>query len=101
MEIQYRNVIYQIPQGKRSLDLRREMVLVLEDLDEKVIGIEYKGMALSFREYSRQEGHGETVDTKEIERFLTRPRIARTPSYHHPWVQQGRAESRRRAYMAL
>lgn len=100
MEIQYKNVIYQITTA-RSMDLRKQMVLILEDLDGKILGMEYKGKTLSFKVYAEQESYGEIADVKEIERFLKRPVKTRHPGYDHPWIKQGRAEVNRRAYMTL
>lgn len=83
LEIQYECIIYQIVQEKPSMSMRKAQVLVLKGLDGS-ISIEYKGKAVPFKEYGKQEYVGKEISSKEIERFLREPKKREVPAYH-PW----------------
>lgn len=83
LEIQYKNIIYQIILENPSKTLQRAQVTILESLDGK-ISIEYKGKKLPFKIYSEQEFLGGIVNSKEIDRFLQEP-TKRKVSNQHPW----------------
>src|SRR5207244_3214850 len=64
LEIQYNNIIYQIVMEKPSMAMRQAQVTVLEGLDGS-ISIEYKGKAVAFKEYGKQEYIGKEINSKE------------------------------------
>lgn len=94
LEIQYRNTIYQIEKTKRSLPMAE--VEIWEDLEGRVISINHQGKSLMYSEYAKQISSGEIVDSKEINRVL-KDKHARKPSRHHPWLQEGRVEAKKRS----
>jgi hypothetical protein len=99
LELQYKNVIYQIKLEKPSWTLRGAKVTIIECLDGKIF-IEYRGKYLPFTIHSQQEFVGDEIPSKEINRFLRETRN-RKVSYVHPWKQQGRAEFKMRQYKRM
>jgi hypothetical protein len=93
LEIQYKNIIYQIDTNMRSKSLIRARVTVLEGADGR-ISIEYNGHPLSFKEYAKQQSNGEEVNSKEIDRFLREKKMHKI-SFYHPWLQEGRVMKNR------
>ena len=83
LEVQYKNVVYQINMGKpiRGRGLIRARVTVLETLKGE-ISIEYQGKPLQFQQYAQQEFQGEVVTSKEIDRFL-KEKTHRKLSHNH------------------
>ncbi len=83
LELQYKNIIYQIILEKPSWELRRAKVMVIECLGGEIY-IEYKGKYLPFKIHSQQEFNGNEVNSKEMDRFLKKKKNRKVPS-HHPW----------------
>jgi transposase len=92
LEIQYKNTIYQI---KTKISISKMRVEIWEDLEGKIISINYQGKPLAYCEYGSQEGNGQVVDSKEIDRFL-KDKQERKPGRNHPWLQEGRVEAKQR-----
>lgn len=91
LEVQYKNVIYQIIQEGPLNSIAGAQVTIVENRNGK-ISMEYKGKSLRFREYRKQEYKGEEVSSKEIDRFLKKVVQERKRVAHdHPWRQEGRA----------
>jgi len=88
LEIQYKNMIYQITKDKLVGSLRGATVTVLEG-PQGEISIEYQGNPLPFREYGQQEFTGKIVSSKEIDLFLREKPARKKVSRHHPWKQEG------------
>ena len=99
LEIQYKNTIYQIESNKMSRQLIKAEVEIWEDLEERIMSINYRGNPLKYHEYSRQISNGSEVNSKEIDRFLKVTHERKKVSRHHSWLQEGRAEARKREYM--
>jgi hypothetical protein len=93
LEIQYKNTIYQIE--KTKISTCKTEVEIWEDLEGKVISINYQGKPLAYSEYAKQVSNSQVVDSKEIDRFLKDKR-ARKLSRYHPWLQEGRVEAKKR-----
>lgn len=100
LEIQYKTVIYQIEAQWTSIQLIKAEVEIWEDFNKKIISINYKGKALQYREYGKQRSNGSIVDSKEIDRFFNIKYGKKKISHDHPWLKEGRAEVRKRRYLA-
>lgn len=98
LEFQFNNVIYQIKIKTPWKGLLRASITVLRKLDGSILA-KYRGKNLPIVEYFKQPHNGCVIDSKVLDRFLKDKRVVEI-SQHHPWVQQGRAEARRRAYIS-
>lgn len=90
LELQYRNVLYQIQTGRPSYVLRNAPVTVTEDHLGRV-KIYYKNQRLTYWILERQP-KTEIVDSKrlnskvfEIKKQLEKERVRWTPPLNHPW----------------
>jgi transposase len=99
LELQFDSIIYQIKLDNPPRSLIRASVTVIRKLDGKII-VKHKGIALSVVECFKQPHNGDEVDSKEIERFLRIRKKIEIPKYH-PWMQEGRAEIRRRVFAKI
>ena len=99
LEIQYKNVIYQIDLKQSSRVLQHAKVTVIERLDGEV-RIEYKGKYLPFKIHTFQECVGKEVNSKELDQFL-KEKKPRTVRPDHPWKQEGRAEAKKREFQHI
>lgn len=89
LEIQYKNIIYQLRLKKPGRSMRGAQVTVIEKLNGCVL-IEYKGQLLPFEIFGSQKCTGIEVNSKEINRFLKESK-ERKVSKDHPW-KRGRCE---------
>lgn len=96
LELQYKNIVYQINIEKPSWSLRGAKVMIFEKLNGE-ISIEYKGRSLPFKVHSEQEFKGTEVDAKAVDLFLKDIK-KRKISYHHPWKQQGRSLAKKKQF---
>lgn len=96
-EIQFENVVYQIKLQKPFNGLIRATVTVLKKLDGSIT-VKYKDKTLPVVEYFKQPHNGDIVDAKMVEQFLKESKHTEVSRYH-PWMQEGNAEARKRAYM--
>lgn len=85
-EIQFDNIIYQLPEGKRPQGIFKAEITVIKKLDGS-ISFEYKGKGLPFVNFSKQVYNGKEVGSKELDNiFQKRKKVI--PSKNHPWRQQ-------------
>lgn len=98
LEVQCDNVIYQIVVKNPSWSLRGAKVTIIQGIDGEVY-IEHNGKDLPFTVFSKQPACGKIIDPKGIDTFF-REKTVRCVSDNHPWKQQGRAEARKRWYIA-
>ena len=78
--------------------MRRAKVTIIHGIDGEVY-IEHNGKDLPFKIFSKQPLCGQVIGSKEIDTFF-REKKRRHVSNTHPWKQQGRAEARKRGYIA-
>jgi len=90
LELQYKNVLYQIQTNRPTYALRNAPVIVTEDYLGKV-KIYYKNQRLTYRIRKRQP-KSEIVDSKrlnskvfEIKKQLGKEGVRWTPPLNHPW----------------
>jgi len=96
LEIQYKNIIYQIVMEKPLRTMRGAKITILELPNGEII-LEYKGKSLPFRTSCMQDYNGEEVTAKEIDQCL-REKKAYKPNRHHPWKQKGHARQKMKTY---
>ena len=96
LEFQFNSIIYQIKISTPWKGLLGARITVLRKLDGTVL-VKYREKVLPVVQYFKQPHNGTVVDSKELERFLRDKKTVKVSQYH-PWIQQGRAEARRRAY---
>lgn len=96
LEFHFENVIYQIESEKPSKKLIGAKVTICKHIDGTLV-FEFEGNPIRVKKYGEQLA-GREVSVKEIERFL-KGHQQRKLDRNHLWLQQDRAEVRRRKYM--
>jgi hypothetical protein len=96
LEISFENITYQIKLRKPWLGLVGAKVTVIKKLNRDLL-VKYKDKILPVVKHSEQSYNGEAVDSKDIERFLKDKKKVRV-SEDHPWLQEGRAEAKKRLF---
>ena len=86
LTFQYKKVIYQIITSRPSYALRKAQVTVCEDAQGQ-ISVLYKGHALSFSVFHKQQRQAEVVSSKSIDQKLKKPW---RPADDHPWRRYGK-----------
>ena len=92
LTFQYKKILYQIVSEKEAYTLRKAKVAIRERSDGS-IEVLYRGRALDFAIYNRQEKQGEVVSSKELNSFLDTLELkpkTRKPAYNHPWRRGAR-----------
>ena len=89
LTLQYHKVIYQIQTTRPTYALRKAQVTVCEDAQGEIT-ILYKGRALDYSIFHRQQRQAEVVMSKEIDTHLKKSKKSYKPAPNHPWRQYGR-----------
>ena len=89
LTLQYHKVIYQIQTTRPTYALRKAQVTVCEDAQGDVT-ILYKGRALDYSIFHKQQRQAEVVMSKEIDTHLKKSKKPHKPDPNHPWRQYGR-----------
>jgi len=97
LELQFENVVYQIKLQQPYNGLIGATVTVLKKLEGTIL-VKYKEKGLPVVEYFKQPHNGDILDSKRVEQFLKERKAIRISQYH-PWIQEGRAENQRRAFI--
>jgi len=88
LTIQYKKVLYQINTTRSAYAMRKANVLVCEDMQGKVI-ILYKGKALDYTIFHKQEHQATVVTSKELDTHLDKNKNTPKPAENHPWRNYG------------
>ena len=87
-------MIYQIQTTRPTYALRKAQVTVCEDAQGDVT-ILYKGRALDYSIFHKQQRQAEVVTSKEIDTHLKKSKKPYKPAPDHPWRQYGRQTKRK------
>jgi hypothetical protein len=96
LELNFENTIYQIKLQKPCTGLARANATIIKKLNGDIV-VKYKDKILPVVEYLQQPYNGEVVNAKEIELFL-KDKPKKKVSKDHPWIQERRAEVKRRLF---
>ena len=86
LTIQFKNVVYQIQLDRPAYALHNLQVTICQDLQGKV-AIFYKGKALAYTIFHKQQRQSEVVTAKQIDRVLLNQSKAHKPAPNHPWYR--------------
>jgi transposase len=99
LEFQFENAIYQVEVREPSKKLIGAKITVSKHLNGAVV-FTYEGKPLRVKKYEEQLGGEVELSLKELEALFSK-RQSHKLGYNHPWLQQGRAEARMRAYKRM
>ena len=85
LTLQYRKVVYQIQTTRPTYALHSAKVTVCENAQGEIT-ILYKGNALDYAVYHKQQRQAEVVSSKSIDQRLKQPV---RPAENHPWRRYG------------
>lgn len=86
LQLQYKNIVYQIQTSRPSYALRNARVTIVES-PNGTVKILYKGKILNYSIYVEQEKQAVIVPAKNINHYLdSKPKI---PAKNHPWRTYG------------
>jgi transposase len=86
LTVQFKNVVYQIQLDRPAYALHNLQVTICQDLQGKV-AILYKGNALAYTIFHKQQRQAEVVTAKQIDRVLLNQSKAHKPAPNHPWYR--------------
>jgi transposase len=86
LTLQFKNVVYQIHMDRPAYALHNLQVTICQDLQGKV-AIFYKGNALAYTIFHKQQRQAEVVTAKQIDRALINQSKAHKPAPNHPWYR--------------
>jgi transposase len=86
LTVQFKNVVYQIQLDRPAYTLHNLQVTICQDLQGKV-AIFYKGNALAYTIFHKQQRQAEVVTAKQIDRVLLNQSKAHKPAPNHPWYR--------------
>ena len=95
LNLQYKNVIYQIITERPSYAMRKARVTILESKNGSIM-IEYQGKPLTAVSYNQMQARAEVVSTKEIQVVLQEKKDKYRPGPRHPWKSARRGFSTQR-----
>jgi hypothetical protein len=98
LEFQYGKEIYQVCYKQPTRELMHAKITVLTHLDGS-LSFEYKDKVLSVKKLAEQPFLGQEINLKELADHV-KQRKPHVIQKDHPWLQEGRAEQRMRAYKA-
>ncbi len=92
LTLQYKKVVYQIQTSRPVYAMRNAQVTVCEN-EQGDIRILYKGKALAYTVFHKQEKQGEVVSGKEVDGYFENKKPPKKPAQNHPWRRYGQRVS--------
>jgi transposase len=86
LTVQFKNVVYQIHSDRPAYALIKTPVILCQDVLGKVT-ILYKGKALEYSIFHKQERQAQVVTPKQIDHILLNQSKAHKPAPNHPWYR--------------